>query len=320
MLAESDKELRNRAFKVFSKYPCLWQIKAARTVLEGKNVLTIAPPGTEKSFTYWLPFAFVEHGTIILVTPLKELGAQFETQLPNAVDGCKALNEIASLRYQVIIFVIDVAHVVHDWGGTFCPEYHSLGPARYALPRHIPYHLGTATLPPSEAKLLKEHLNMGTECVELYLDTDCKNIFHCIQKMRHLINSYHDLVPLILPHSSSNKFIVFFNSRRAAQEGAQFLCSHLPKDQIELVKRIHSGMSNEFHHDEVHALKIGNWLGTCATDAVGMVSNINNLTFALRLKALQLQGIDIPDIHIVVRYSVPTRDAHECTLECTCHL
>ncbi|KAJ3838098.1 hypothetical protein F5878DRAFT_538148 [Lentinula raphanica] len=115
MLAESDKELRNRAFKVFSKYPCLWQIKAARTVLEGKNVLTIAPPGTEKSFTYWLPFAFVEHGTIILVTPLKELGAQFETQLPNAVDGCKALNvtahtseeiykEIASLRYQVIIF------------------------------------------------------------------------------------------------------------------------------------------------------------------------------------------------------------------------
>ncbi|KAJ3964225.1 hypothetical protein EV361DRAFT_764519, partial [Lentinula raphanica] len=61
--------------------PCLWQIKAARTVLEGKNVLTIAPTDTEKSFAYWLPFAFVEHGTIILVTPLKELGAQFETQL-----------------------------------------------------------------------------------------------------------------------------------------------------------------------------------------------------------------------------------------------
>ncbi|KAJ3824470.1 P-loop containing nucleoside triphosphate hydrolase protein [Lentinula raphanica] len=186
----------------------------------------------------------------------------------------------------VINIVIDEAHVIRDWGGTFRPEYQSLGPARYALPRHIPYHLGTATLPPNDAKLLKDHLNMSPESVEIRLDTDRKNIFHCVQKMRHPINSYRDLAPLISPHADTKKFIVFFNSRNAAQAGAQFLRSRLPEDQTGLVKWVHSGMSDEFRHDEIHALQVGDRLGVCATDAVGM-------------------GIDIPDIHMVVQYGVP---------------
>ncbi|KAJ3964774.1 P-loop containing nucleoside triphosphate hydrolase protein [Lentinula raphanica] len=323
MLPESDEEARSQAFNLFGKYPCLWQIKAARAILNGQDILTIAPTGAGKSLAYWLPLVFVEHGTIIVVTPLKELGAQFEAQL-NAV-GCNALNvtahtaeevytEIANLKYRVVIFgpetmskdhrynlllhnrtfmrsvidvVIDESHVIHEWGGTFRPEYHSLGPARYALPRHIPYHLGTATLPPLDAKQLREHLNMGLKTVEIRLDTDRKNIFHRIQKMRHPINSYRDLAPLIAPHAATKKFIVFFNSRNAAQEGAQFLRSRLSEDQVESVTWVHLGMSDEFRHEEVQALKIGARLGVCATDAVGM-------------------GIDIPDIYIVVQYGVPT--------------
>ncbi|KAJ3768641.1 P-loop containing nucleoside triphosphate hydrolase protein [Lentinula raphanica] len=322
---KSDEHIRNRAFAIFGKYPCLWQIKAARAIFQGKDVLTVAPTGAGKSFAYWLSLIFTEDGTIIVVTPLKELGAQFEAEL-NAV-SCTALNvtarnstdelykDIAKLKYRVVIFspetmakdprydtllhnrifmrsvitiVIDETHVIREWGGTFRPEYQTLGPSRYALPRHIPYHLGTATLPPYDAEQLKKHLNLGTDTTVIRLDTDRKNVFHRVQKMEYPVNSYHSLAPLI-PKSASTKpkkFLVFFNSRNAAQEGAQFLRSRLPEHEVELVKWIHSGMTDEFRHDEVHALKVGDRLGACATDAVGM-------------------GIVIPDIYTVIQYGVP---------------
>ncbi|KAJ3828650.1 P-loop containing nucleoside triphosphate hydrolase protein [Lentinula raphanica] len=323
---ETDDEFRNQAFKVFGTYPCLWQIKAARAVLEGKDVLTIAPTGAGKSFAYWLCLAFIQEGTMIVVTPLKELGAQFEAQL-NTV-GYRAFNvtarnatdevykDIAKLHYRVVIFspetmakdhrydvllhnrifmrsviniVIDESHVIREWGGTFRPEYHALGPSRYALPRRIPYHLGTATLPIDDAAQLKEHLNLGPDATEIRLDTDRKNIFHRVQKMKHPVNSYRDLAPLISQCSDApraKKFLVFFNSRNAAQEGAEFLRARLSESEVEQVKWIHSGMTDEFRHNEVHALKVGDRLGACATDAVGM-------------------GIDIPDVYVVVQYGVP---------------
>ncbi|KAJ3768798.1 P-loop containing nucleoside triphosphate hydrolase protein, partial [Lentinula raphanica] len=323
---KSDEDIRNQAFAIFGTYPCLWQIKAARAIFEGKDILMVAPTGAGKSLAYWLSLVFVEQGTIIVVTPLKELGAQFEAQL-NGV-GCAALNvtahnatdavykEIANLKYRVVIFspetmakdhrynvllcnrifmcsvidiVIDESHVIREWGGTFRPECNTLGPSRYALLRHIPYHLGTATLPPGDVDQLKAHLNLGSDTAEIRLNTDRKNIFHRVQKMKYPVNSYRDLAPLI-PLSSdeprSRKFLVFFNSRNAAQEGAQFLRSRLPKHEIELIRWVHSGMTDEFRHNEVHTLKLGERLGVCATDAVGM-------------------GIDIPDIYIVIQYGVP---------------
>ncbi|KAJ3729827.1 P-loop containing nucleoside triphosphate hydrolase protein [Lentinula raphanica] len=324
---KSDEDVRNQAFVIFGRYPCLWQIKAARAISEGKDVLTIAPTGAGKTFAYWLSLVFAEKGTVIVVTPLKELGAQFEAELNGSV-GCAALNitarnstdevykDIAKLKYRVVIFspetmakdprydvllhnrvfmcsvitiVIDETHVIREWGGTFRPEYHALGPSRYALPRHIPYHLGTATLPPTDAAQLKEHLNLGTNMMEIRLDTDRRNIFHRVVKMKHPMNSYHSLAPLIPQNSNASKpkkFLVFFNSRNAAQEGARFLRSRLPESEVEQVKWIHSGMTDEFRHDEVHALKVGDRLGACATDAVGM-------------------GIDIPDIYTVIQYGVP---------------
>ncbi|KAJ3730830.1 P-loop containing nucleoside triphosphate hydrolase protein [Lentinula raphanica] len=325
-LPKSDEEIRDQAFTLFGKYPCLWQIQAARAIFEGKDVLMVAPTGSGKSLAYWLSLVFDEKGTIIVVTPLKELGAQFEGQLNDV--GCAAINvtahnatdaiykDISKLKYRVVIFspetmakdhrydillhnrvfmcsvidiVIDESHVIREWGGTFRPEYHTLGPSRYALPRHIPYHLGTATLPPNDAEQLKMHLNLGADTTEIRLDTDRKNIFHRVQKMKYPANSYHDLAPLVSQSSDASvqkKFLVFFNSRNASQEGAQFLRSRLPEHEVDLIKWIHSGMTDEFRHDEVHALKLGHRLGACATDAVGM-------------------GIDIPDIYMVIQYGVP---------------
>ena len=46
----------------------------------------------------------------------------------------------------VINIVLDEAHVVKEWGGTFRTDYTKLGPLRYRFPRMIPYNAGSATI------------------------------------------------------------------------------------------------------------------------------------------------------------------------------
>ena len=44
----------------------------------------------------------------------------------------------------VINIVLDEAHVVKEWGGTFRTDYMKLGPLCYQDPLMIPYHAGSA--------------------------------------------------------------------------------------------------------------------------------------------------------------------------------
>ena len=52
-------------------WPCLWQVKVVRKILEQEDIITIATTGSGKSSTYWMPLLFVKHGIVVIVTPLK---------------------------------------------------------------------------------------------------------------------------------------------------------------------------------------------------------------------------------------------------------
>jgi hypothetical protein len=65
---------------------------------------------------------------------------------------------------------------------------------------------------------------------------------------------------------------VFFNSRGEAQAGAEFLRARLSPELRDKVKWFHSGMTDQFREDEMHALIIGESLGEGSTDAAGMAS------------------------------------------------
>lgn len=114
------------------------------------------------------------------------------------------------------------------------------------------------------------------------MSTDRPNIFYSVQKMKHLINSFHDLafiMSLIRERTAEGKpplkFLVFFNSRAEAQGGAEFLRARLPPELRESIKWFHSGMTDEFHETEIHALQVGEVYGHAATDAAGMVGELS---------------------------------------------
>ena len=64
-------------------------------------------------------------------------------------------------------------------------------------------------------------------------------------------------------------------------------------------------MTDEFRETEMHALLVGEVYGHAATDAAGMVRISFYLIFSLFSILLVSQGIDIPDVTLVVQYRVP---------------
>jgi hypothetical protein len=96
-----------------------------------------------------------------------------------------------------------------------------------------------------------------------------------MHKMQYPVNSYHDLAFVIQKHMTADhclpKFLVFFNSRTEAQAGAEFLRERLAPGLRDKVKWFHSGMTDEFCEEEMHALQVGDVFGHAATYAVGMV-------------------------------------------------
>jgi superfamily II DNA helicase RecQ len=58
----------------FGFSPCTWQLEAALTQLERRDLITLAPTGSGKTLTFWIPLLFNGDGIIIVVTPLVVLG------------------------------------------------------------------------------------------------------------------------------------------------------------------------------------------------------------------------------------------------------
>jgi superfamily II DNA helicase RecQ len=111
-IPESDEEVQRRVQVegVFGFKPCLWQICVVRAVLADEDVITIAPTGSGKSLTYWIPLLYIKHGITIVVTPLKLLGIhwQFAQMLENdrisaiSIMAANATNEL----FEIMILIV----------------------------------------------------------------------------------------------------------------------------------------------------------------------------------------------------------------------
>ena len=177
----------------------------------------------------------------------------------------------------VINIVLDEAHVIKEWGGTFRTDYLKLGPLRYRFPQMIPYNAGSAMVGNKMESELTKNLHLRKDSLAVMRrNTDRPNIFLVVECMKHPANSYEDLAFLIKNLGPRDepppKFLVFFNSRAEAQAGAEYLRARLLPELQDKVKWFHSGMTDEFHEEEIHTLIIRESFGEGSTDAAGMVS------------------------------------------------
>jgi superfamily II DNA helicase RecQ len=100
--------------QVFGFCSCLCQIHVVHdfhAILTGKDVVTIAPTGYEKSLTYWMPLLFIKYGITVVVTPLKLLGGQFSKMLQ---DNCVSAVSITVANATNELFEASLIHPVNS--------------------------------------------------------------------------------------------------------------------------------------------------------------------------------------------------------------
>ena len=119
---------------------------------------------------------------------------------------------------KILNIVLDEAHVIKEWGGTFRTDYLKIGPIHYRFPRMNPFHLGSATVSIQLESELMKNLHLHVESlVVICRNMDRPNIFLVVECMKHPMNSYEDLAFIIkknlgLSDELPPKFLVFFNS------------------------------------------------------------------------------------------------------------
>ena len=76
------KEICDLTKEVTGKRPCWFQVKVARAVYKGKDVVACAPTGAGKTLSFWIPLLMaLKDGLdpmvqVVVVTPLNLLGKQ----------------------------------------------------------------------------------------------------------------------------------------------------------------------------------------------------------------------------------------------------
>jgi len=106
----------------------------------------------------------------------------------------------------LINLVLDEAHVIKEWGGTFRSDYLRIGPIHYLLNRNPPvgFHLGTATMPPSRIDEIMANLHLCEDHTSIFrLSTDRPNIFFAMHKILKIyalliyITAYYGILCLL---------------------------------------------------------------------------------------------------------------------------
>ncbi len=303
VIADAERALRE-VFGLDAFRPGQAEVVAA--MLDGRDVLSVAPTGSGKSISYWVP-AVVDGGLTMVVSPLialmkdqvdrltgRGVAATFINssvdrsvqvdRLRRAIAGEYRLlflaperlgrpgfmDRLAELRVQRI--VVDEAHCISTWGHDFRPDYRLLSSAITACGRP-PVAGFTATATPQVRADIATSLGLKDPFISVtgfHRPTLTLSVIRC-RGDRAKLEQLRRLLP-----GATQRALIYVGTVKAAEEVAAELgvaCYHGRQD-AELRRRIQEAFTQRRTRVVV------------ATSAFGM-------------------GVDIPDIRRVIHYNLP---------------
>ena len=303
MISTAERVLRE-IFGLDAFRPGQGEVVAA--TLEGRDVLSVAPTGSGKSISYWVP-AVVDGGLTMVVSPLIALmkdqvdrltghgvAATFINSSLDRAEQVDRLRKAIAGEYRLLFLaperlgrpgfmerlpelrvrrvVVDEAHCISTWGHDFRPDYRLLAAAVLACGRP-PVAAFTATATPQVRADIARSLDLRDPFISVTgfnRPTLTLSVVRCRGERAKLEQLRH------LLRDSAQRALVYVGTVKAAEEVAADLgavCYHGQQDAT-LRRRVQEDFTQ------------GRSAVVVATSAFGM-------------------GVDIADIRRVIHYHLP---------------
>ena len=289
------------------------QREVIEDVIGGKDVMCVMPTGSGKSLCYQLPAA-VQEGLCVVVSPLISLmedqvqqlrdegipAAMLNSSLSPAMrrevireleSGFKGLLYVAPERFftpdfqelastlRPVLFAVDEAHCVSQWGHDFRPEYLKLGEVRRQL-GSPPCIAVTATATHDVREDIIRQLELREPNVVI-TGFDRPNLSYQVRRTSK--NAERDAELLSLLKTESGSAIVYCSTRKAVDAVSVLLAQSL---RGRIVCAYHAGMEMSERTANQERFMQSPGAIAVATNAFGM-------------------GINKPDVRLIVHYNLP---------------
>lgn len=185
---------------------------------------------------------------------------------------------IPAYANSLINLVIDEGHCCTEWGGTFRPEYGTLGLLRGRIRTGLAVTIASATLPVEINKDLVDKFRLSNTTVFIEMSNNRPNVALSVRPILHPAETFADLRFTIPKGATAREDIpcqlVYFNSRLETEDAADALRSFLPVglQGTDCVAFYHARVGDKRKRELEGKLVKGEVRILCCTDAVGMVS------------------------------------------------
>ena len=286
------------------------QKEVIEALLKGENTLAVLPTGTGKSLCYQF-IGKITQGIVIVVSPLISLMEDQITQL-QLVGEKKAIALNSSLTFfekkyildhlndykflfvspetlsqqevkqkliqqKIVLFVIDEAHCLSQWGIDFRPEYLKIAQVQQELDYPLTLALTATATSKVRQEIQEELFSFSTQTKEIVYSVDRPNIgliVECVEDKNGTLLAYLS--------SIESATIVYCATRKRTEEVAKLI----QENTVLRTGFYHGGLEPQ-ERKKIQDQFIANELDIlCATNAFGM-------------------GIDKSDIRFIIHYDFP---------------
>ncbi|KAI8507889.1 3'-flap-structured DNA binding [Branchiostoma belcheri] len=244
----------------------------------------------------------------------------------------------------IALVAVDEAHCIHEWGDDFRRTFKELGSLRAVLSLDIPFMALTATATTAVLKTVKTTLHMD-EPVIVKGCLDRPNIHLQLKSIKRTKEDLQPLVQHIVSAESVEdikKHLVYAKTKKMCMDLWEVIRGQCSGSKKKAVRAFHADISTKAKTEILEGFRSGAIRIVVSTIAFGMSWSKNSMPLCRtnavknyvppatgsalantsdffrpeprtshvvnheRAESVELQGIDIPDVHGVVVYHVPT--------------